>query len=183
MLWPLQSSYDEMPLQDLQFVQGCAKHGDAVDFTRRFARHVRPCRMSNYSLLKQVYACAPVCGEATKAAIGAQIVTRAFPYGDPPRDRLFGRGAVAADANANVVQLANQAVGTLTQFLDWFRTTFQGQDAEVEAREQVGHKLGQTPSLGQHWLRFSRYLGLMPQGRDANGGVVRNQTQPHAINH
>ena len=34
------SSSDEMPLQDMQFVQGCAEHGDAVDFTRRFARYV-----------------------------------------------------------------------------------------------------------------------------------------------
>ena len=49
---------------------------------------------------------------------------------------------MAADANANQVQLANQAVGTLTQFLDWFRAKFQRQDAEVEAREQVEHKLG-----------------------------------------
>jgi hypothetical protein len=52
------SSSDDMPLQDLQFVQGCAEHGDAVDFTRRFARYVRSCRMSDYSLLKQVY-CMP----------------------------------------------------------------------------------------------------------------------------
>ena len=57
------------------------------------------------------------------------------------------------------------------------------QDAEVEAREQVEHKLGQTFSLDQHWLRFSRYLELMPQGRNADGDVVANVTQPHAINH
>ena len=48
------SSDDEMPLQDLKFVQGCAEHGDAVEFTRRFARYVRSCRMSDYSLLKQL---------------------------------------------------------------------------------------------------------------------------------
>ena len=29
------SSDDEMPLQDLQFVKGCAQHGDAVGFTGR----------------------------------------------------------------------------------------------------------------------------------------------------
>ena len=81
---------DEMPLQDPQPVQGCAKHGDAVDSTRRFARYVRPCRMSDHSLPEQVYACAPVCGEATKAAIGAHIVARAHPYGGAPRDRLLG---------------------------------------------------------------------------------------------
>ena len=83
----------------------------------------------------------------------------------------------------NVIALANQAVGTLTQFLEWFRIKFQRQDAEVEAREQVEHKLGQTLSLDQHWLRFSRYLELMPQGRNADGDLVANVTQPHAINH
>ena len=101
------SSDDEMPLQDLQFVQDCAEHGDAVDSTLSFARYVRSCRMSDYSLLKQVYACASVCDEVTEAAIEAQIVTRSFLYEDPPRDRLFERGAVAADANANQVQLVN----------------------------------------------------------------------------
>ena len=70
-----------MPLQDLQFVQGCAQHGDAVDFTRRFARYVRSCRMSDYSLLKQVYACASVCDEVTEAAIEAQIVVARFRTG------------------------------------------------------------------------------------------------------
>ena len=65
------SSDDEMPLQDTQFVQGCAEHGDAVDFTRRFSRYVRSCRMSDYSPLKQVYACASVCDEVTEAAIEA----------------------------------------------------------------------------------------------------------------
>ena len=59
------SSDDEMPPQDLKFVQGCAEHGDAVEFTRRFARYVRSCRMSEYSLIKQVYACAAVCDEVT----------------------------------------------------------------------------------------------------------------------
>ena len=53
----------------------------------------------------------------------------------------------------------------------------------MEAREQVEHKLGQTLSLDQHWLRFSRYLELMPQGRNADGDLVANVTQPHAINH
>ena len=177
------SSDDEMPLQDLQFVQGCAEHGDAVEFTRRFARYVRPCHMSDYSLLKQVYACASVCDEVTEAVAEAQIVEGSFPIGVPPRDRLFGRGAVVEGANVNVIALANQAVGTLTQFLEWFRIKFQRQDAEVEAREQVEHKLGQTLSLDQHWLRFSRYLELMPQGRDADGDLVANVTQPHAINH
>jgi len=42
---------------------------------------------------------------------------------------------VAADATANQIEAANQRVGTLTQFLDWFKVTFQRQDAEVEARE------------------------------------------------
>ena len=65
----------------MQFVQGCAEHGDAVDFTRRFARYVRSCRMSDYSLLKQVYACASVCDEVTEAAIEAQIVHGTFPQG------------------------------------------------------------------------------------------------------
>ena len=34
------SDDDEMPLQDLKFVQGCAKHGDVVEFTPRFSRYV-----------------------------------------------------------------------------------------------------------------------------------------------
>ena len=177
------SSDDEMPLQDLKFVKGCAQHGDAVDFTRRFAREVRKCRMSDYSLLKQVYACASICDEVTEATIEAQIEVGTFPHGPAARNRRFERGAVAADANANQVELANQAVGTLTQFLDWFRVEFRRQDAVVEAREQVEHKLGQTLSLDQHWLRFSRYLELMPQGRNADGDLVANVTQPHAINH
>ena len=79
-----------MPLQDLQFVQGCAEHGDAVGFTRSFARYVRSCRMSDYSLLKQVYACAAVCDEVTEAAIEAQIVVATFPHGG--RNREFERG-------------------------------------------------------------------------------------------
>ena len=66
-----------------------------------------------------------------------------------------------ADANANEVQLANQEVGTLTQPLDWFRAKSQRQDAEVDAREQVEHKLGQALSLDQHWMRFSRYLMII----------------------
>ena len=102
--------------------------------------------MSDYSLLKQVYACASVCDEVTEAAIEAQITTRAFPHGVPQRDRQFERGAVAGDATANQVDAANVRVGTLTQFLAWFKITFQRQDAEVEAREQVEHKLGQTLS-------------------------------------
>ena len=53
----------------------------------------------------------------------------------------------------------------------------------MEAREQVEHKLGQTFSLDQHWLRFSKYLELMPQGRHADGELVRNETQSHSINH
>ena len=101
------SSSDEMPLQDMQFVQGCAEHGDAVDFTRRFARYVRSCRMSDYSLLKQVYACAAVCDEVAEAAIEAQIAEGTFPHGAQARARRFERGAVAADANANQVALAN----------------------------------------------------------------------------
>ena len=82
--------------------------------------------MSDYSLLKQVYmtlyACASVCDEATEAALEDQVATRSFPYGNPPRNRLFERGVVAADANAHVVELTNQAVGTLTQFLEWFKS-------------------------------------------------------------
>ena len=35
----------------------------------------------------------------------------------------------------------------------------------------------------EHWLRFSRFLELLPQGRNDDGEVVRNETQPHAINH
>ena len=81
-----------MPLQDLQFVQGCAEHGDAVDFTRCFARYVRSCRMSDYSLLKQVYACASVCDEVTEAAIEAQILVGTFPHGVPARNREFEKG-------------------------------------------------------------------------------------------
>ena len=84
------SSEDEMPLQDMKFVQGCAEHGDAVDFTKSFSRYVRSCRMSDYSLLKQVYACAAVCDEVTEAAIEAQIVHETFPQGG--RDRQFERG-------------------------------------------------------------------------------------------
>ena len=145
-----------MPLQDLQFVQGCAEHGDAVDFTRRFARYVRSCRMSDYSLLKQVYACAPVCDEVTEAAIEAQIATRAFTYGVPRRDRQFERGAVAADANVNQIDAANQRVGTLTQFSDWFKLTFMRQDAEVEAR-------------GTGWARHSLWTST---GCDSAGTVV-----------
>ena len=106
-----------------------------------------------------------------------------FPYGEPPRNRRFERRAVAADANANQVELANQAVGTLTQFLDWFKVTFKRQDAEVEAREQVEHKLGQTLSLDRHWLRFCMYLELMPQSRNVDGDLVANVTQLNAINH
>jgi hypothetical protein len=170
-----------MPLQDMQFVQGCAEHGDAVDFTKRFSRHVRSCRMSDYSLLEQVYACASVCDEVTEAAIEAQIVVGTFPQGG--RNRQFERGAVGAQATPAQIDAANQRVGTLSQFLEWFRVTFQRQDAEVEAREQVEQKLGQTLSLDQHWLRFSRYLELMPQGRNADGDLVANVTQPHAINH
>ena len=83
----------------------------------------------------------------------------------------------------NVIELANQAVGTRTQFLDWFKIRFKRQDAEVGAREQVEHKLGQTLSLDQHSLRFSRYLELIPQGQNADGDLVRNETQPHAFNH
>jgi hypothetical protein len=177
------SSDDEMPLQDLEFVQGCPEHGDAVGFARSFARYVRSCRMSDYSLLKQVYACASVCDEVTEAAIEAQIVIGSFPHASEERDRQFERGAVGAEANANQIDAANARVGTLTQFLDWFKITFKRQDAEVEAREQVEHKLGQTLSLDQHWLRFSRYLELMPQGRNADGDLVANVTQPHAINH
>ena len=90
------SSSDDMPLQDLKFVQGCAEHGDAVDFTRRFSRYVRSSRMSDYSLLKQVYACASVCDEVTEAALEDQVATRSFPYGNPPRNRLFERGPVLA---------------------------------------------------------------------------------------
>ena len=148
------SSDDEMPLQDLQFVQGCAEHGDAVDFTRCFARYVRSCRMSGYSLLKQVYACASVCDEVTEAAIEAQILVGTFPHGVPARNREFERGAVAAAATPAQIDAANARVGTLTQFLDWFKVIFKRQDAEVEAREQVEHKLGQTLSLDQHWLRL-----------------------------
>ena len=84
--------------------------------------------MSDYSLLKQVYACASVCDEVTEAAIEAQIVVGTFPHGVPPRNRRFERGAVAADANANQVELANQAVGTLTQFLDWYNCVVVGTD-------------------------------------------------------
>ena len=74
------SSDDDMPLQDLQFVRGCAEHGDAVEFTRRFARYVHSFRMSDYSLLKQVYACASVCDKVTEAAIEDQISTGVFPH-------------------------------------------------------------------------------------------------------
>ena len=81
------SSSDDMPLQDMQFVQGCAEHGDAVDFTRRFARYVRSCGMSDYSLLKQVYACAAVCDEVTEATIEAQIEHGSFPHGPQARPR------------------------------------------------------------------------------------------------
>jgi hypothetical protein len=84
------SSDDEMPLQDMKFVQGCAEHGDAVDFTKSFSRYVRSCRMSDYSLLKQVYACAAVCDEVTEAAIEAQILHATFPQGG--RNRQFERG-------------------------------------------------------------------------------------------
>ena len=90
------SSSDEMPLQDMQFVQGCAEHGDAVDFTRRFARYVRSCRMSDYSLLKQVYACAAVCDEVTEATIEAQIEHGSFPHGPHARPRRFEREGVAS---------------------------------------------------------------------------------------
>ena len=45
----------------------------------------------------------------------------------------------------NQVELANQAVGTLTQFLDWFKVTFKRQDAEVEAREQMEHRAQAGP--------------------------------------
>ena len=107
-----------------KFVKGCAQHGDAVEFTRNFAREVRKCRMSDYSLIKQVYACSAICDEVTEAAIEAQIEVGTFPHGPAARNRRFERGAVAADANANQVELANQAVGTLTQFLEWFRVTF-----------------------------------------------------------
>jgi len=145
------SSDDEMPLQDLKFVQGCAEHGDAVEFTRLFAHYVRSSRMSKCSLLKQAYACAALCDKVTEAALEDQINTVGhFPFGTPPRNRLFERGPVVEGANVNVIALANQAVGTLTQFLEWFRKEFQRQDAEVEAREQVEHKLGQTLSPGQH---------------------------------
>ena len=49
---------------------------------------------------------------------------------------------MAADASANQIDAANKRVGTLTQFLDWFKLTFKRQDAEVETREKVEHKLG-----------------------------------------
>jgi hypothetical protein len=139
--------------------------------------------MSDNSLLKQVYACASVCDEITEAAIEAQIVHGSFQIGIPPRDHLLERGAVIEGANVNVIELANRKVGTLTQFLEWLRIKFQRQDADVEARDQVEHKLSQTLSLDQHWLRFSRYLELMPQGRNADGDLVASVTQPHAIDH
>ena len=87
------------------------------------------------------------------------------------------------DANQNQMQLAQDLVGTLTEFLDWFQKEFQRQDAVVEARKQVKHRLGQTLSLDSHWLRFTRFLELLPQGRDENGGFVLNETLPHAIIH
>ena len=40
------------------------------------------------------------------------------------RKRKFEKGAVAADAAADVLQAAQDEVGTLSQFLDWFRVTF-----------------------------------------------------------
>jgi hypothetical protein len=52
--------------------------------------------MFDYSLLKQVYACAYVCDEVTEAAIEAQIVVTTFPQDG--RNRQFERGAVAAGA-------------------------------------------------------------------------------------
>ena len=58
-----------MPL-DRKFVQGCAEYGDAVEFTRLLAHHVRPSRMSEYNgLLKQVYACSSVCDAVTEKTI------------------------------------------------------------------------------------------------------------------
>ena len=113
--------------------------------------------------------------------LDAQIVHAMFPQGG--RNRQFERGAVGAQARPAQIDAASQRVGTLSQFLEWFRVTFQRQDAEVEAREQVEQKLEQTLSLDQHWLRFSRYLEPMPQCRNADGDLVANVTQPHAINH
>ena len=84
-----------MPLQDLKFVQGCAEHGDAVEFTRRFARYVRSCRVSEYYLIKQVYACAAVCDEVTEAVLEDQVSRVGhFVHGTSPRNRL-GRWQVA----------------------------------------------------------------------------------------
>ena len=85
--------------------------------------------MSEYSLLKQVYACAAICDEVTEAALEMQLEHGSFPYGVPPRNRLFERGAVPDGMNVNVIALANQAVGTLMQFLEWFRKKFERQDA------------------------------------------------------
>ena len=85
-----------MPLSDLKFVQGCAEHGDAVEFTRLFARYVRSSRMSEYALIKQVYACAALCDEVTEAALEAQVGNvGSFPHGTPPRNRsaiAFSKG-------------------------------------------------------------------------------------------
>ena len=86
-----------MPLQGLKFVQGCAGHGGAVEFTRLFARYVRSSHMSEYTLIKQVYACAALCDEVTEAALEDQIGRVGHsPFGAPPRNRLFERGPVLA---------------------------------------------------------------------------------------
>ena len=71
----------------LRFRQGSPALGVAVEFIRAFARHVCSSRMANYSLIKQVCACAAVCDEVIEQKTEEQIATRSFPY--EGRDRLF----------------------------------------------------------------------------------------------
>ena len=185
------SSDDEMPLQDLKFVQGCAEHSDAVESTRCFARYVRCCRMSEYSLLKQVYACASICGKVTEAsaALEDQLRHGSFPYGDPPRNRLFERGPMPGDANVNVIALANQAVDTLRQPL---QGVVQEEVPEAPGMQRRRPESRWSTSWGRHSLWTSTGCGpvgfsscMLPQGRNDDGDMVRNETQPHAmaINH
>ena len=87
------SSDDDMTVGEvkLKFAKGCTTHGNAVEFTRAFSRHVRACRMADCNLTKQVYACAAVCDEVTEHTIEQQIATGEFTHATAGR-RRFDRG-------------------------------------------------------------------------------------------
>ena len=157
---------------------------------KAFLRYIRASRMSDWSLKKQAFACAAACDDVTEAAIEHAIELGHFTIGI--RAYNFERGVVVvggvdAAADAAAIQAADDLIGTLQQFAEWFKQSpphgFARQDATVEAREQVEVLLGQTGALPQHYLTFCRFLELMPQSRNAQGVVIQNVNQPHSVSH